>query len=72
MAGTVIGSGTVANQGSPDGSCCLAEVRMLETVADGQPSTPFLSFGDRVRIEMFDSRGESLFGAIDQRVVRAP
>lgn len=68
VAGTVIGSGTVANQGSPDGSCCLAEVRCLETIADGKPSTPFMSFGDRVEIEMKDSQGESIFGKIDQRI----
>jgi fumarylacetoacetate (FAA) hydrolase len=68
MAGTVIGSGTVANQGSPDGSCCLAEVRCLETIADGQPSTPFMSFGDRIEIEMIDNQGDSIFGAIDQRI----
>lgn len=68
MAGTVIGSGTVSNQGSPDGSCCLAEVRCLETIADGQPSTPFMSFGDRIEIEMLDSKGDSIFGAIDQRI----
>jgi fumarylacetoacetate (FAA) hydrolase len=68
MAGTVIGSGTVANQGSPDGSCCLAEVRCLETLRDGQPSTPFMSFGDRIRIEMLDAHGDSIFGAIDQVV----
>ena len=70
MAGTVIGSGTVANQGSPDGSCCLAEVRCLETIADGKPSTPFMSFGDRIEIEMFDAAGDSLFGKIDQQVVQ--
>ncbi len=70
MAGTVIGSGTVANQGSPDGSCCLAEVRCLETIANGSPETPFMSFGDRVEIEMFDSGGRSVFGRIDQQVVR--
>ena len=70
MAGTVIGSGTVANQGSPDGSCCLAEVRCLETIADGKPSTPFMSFGDRVEIEMLDAAGESIFGKIDQRVTQ--
>jgi len=68
MAGTVIGSGTVANQGGPDGSCCLAEVRCLETIADGKPSTPFMSFGDRIEIEMLDSQGESILGAIDQRI----
>ena len=60
MAGTVIGSGTVANQGSPDGSCCLAEVRCLETIADGKPSTPFMSVGDRIEIEMKDEAGRSI------------
>lgn len=68
MAGTVIGSGTVANQGSPDGSSCLAEVRCLETIADGKASTPFMSFGDRIEIEMKDAQGNSLFGKIDQRI----
>ena len=68
VAGTVIGSGTVANQGSPDGSCCLAEVRCLETIADGKPSTPFMSFGDRIEIEMQNAAGESVFGKIDQRI----
>jgi fumarylacetoacetate (FAA) hydrolase len=68
VAGTVVGSGTVSNQGSQDGSCCLAEVRCLETIADGQPSTPFMSFGDRVEIEMLASDGQSIFGKIDQKV----
>jgi len=68
VAGTVIGSGTVANQGSPDGSCCLAEVRCLETIANGKPSTPFMSFGDRIEIEMKNAEGESIFGKIDQRI----
>ncbi|PLW68974.1 fumarylacetoacetate hydrolase family protein [Pseudohalioglobus lutimaris] len=70
MAGTVIGSGTVSNVGSADGSCCLAEVRCLETIRDGEPKTPFMSFGDRVEIEMRDSDGSPLFGAIDQVVTR--
>ena len=70
MAGTVIGSGTVSNVGSVDGSCCLAEVRCLETIRDGQPSTPFMSFGDRVEIDMLDSSGDSIFGKIDQVVTR--
>ena len=68
IAGTVIGSGTVANQGSPDGSCCLAEVRCLETIANGKPTTPFMSFGDRIEIEMKDKAGHSIFGKIDQRI----
>ncbi|MDA8752571.1 fumarylacetoacetate hydrolase family protein [Halieaceae bacterium] len=68
MAGTVIGSGTVANVGSKDGSCCLAEVRCLEVIRDGQASTPFMSFGDRIEIEMLDNAGISIFGKIDQVV----
>ena len=70
MTGTVIGSGTIANVGSPTGSSCLAEVRCLETIADGKPSTPFMRFGDRIRIEMKDAQGNSIFGAIDQQVVQ--
>jgi fumarylacetoacetate (FAA) hydrolase len=69
-AGTIIGSGTVSNADGQSGSCCLAEVRMLEQLAEGEPQTPFLRFGDRVRIEMTDAEGASLFGAIDQRVTR--
>lgn len=68
MAGTVIGSGTVANQGSPTGSSCLAEVRCLEIIKDGKPSTPFMQFGDRIEIEMKDEDGKSIFGKIDQVV----
>ena len=70
-AGAILGSGTISNYDRSLGSCCLAEVRMLETVATGEPTTPFMSFGDQVRIEMFDSGGKSIFGAIDQRVVRS-
>ncbi len=70
VAGTVIGSGTVSNQGSLEGSCCLAEVRCLETIKDGKPSTPFMSFGDRVEIDMFDKDGNSIFGRIDQKIVQ--
>ena len=69
-AGTVIGSGTVANRDAAVGSSCLAEIRMRETIEKGAPETPFLRFGDRVRIEMVDADGRSVFGAIDQRVVR--
>lgn len=68
MAGTVIGSGTVANQGSPNGSSCLAEVRCLEIIKDGKPSTPFMSFGDRIEVEMKDEKGNSIFGKINQVV----
>ncbi len=68
IAGTVVGSGTVANNGSPDGSSCLAEVRCLETIANGKPSTPFMSFGDRIQIDMTNAQGESIFGQINQVV----
>lgn len=79
-AGTVIGSGTVSNpdaEGGPGkpvadggvGYSCLAEVRMVEQILHGQVKTPFMRFGDRVRIEMFDRDGNSIFGAIDQQVV---
>jgi fumarylacetoacetate (FAA) hydrolase len=70
-AGSIIGSGTVSNKDRSVGSSCLAEKRSLEQIADGQPRTPFLRFGDRVRIEMLDASGQSLFGAIDQKVVKA-
>jgi fumarylacetoacetate (FAA) hydrolase len=68
-AGTVLGSGTVSNYDRSLGSACLAERRTLEQLESGQPRTPFLRFGDRVRIEMLDAHGLSIFGAIDQRVV---
>ena len=80
-AGTLIGSGTVSNRG-PDGGpgraledggvgySCLAELRTVETLRTGKPQTPFLRFGDRVRIEMLDAQGRSIFGAIDQVVER--
>lgn len=80
-AGSIVGSGTVSNPG-PDGDpgkpvadggvgyTCLAEVRMVEKILHGEIKTPFMRFGDRVRIEMFDGDGSSIFGAIDQEVVR--
>ncbi|MBI2800294.1 MAG: fumarylacetoacetate hydrolase family protein [Gammaproteobacteria bacterium] len=67
-AGTILGSGTVSNYDRSRGSACVAERRMLETLSAGAPTTAFLHFGDRVRIEMFGANGESLFGAIDQIV----
>ncbi len=67
-SGTIIGSGTVSNYDRSAGSSCLAEKRMLEIIENGEAKTPFLRFGDRVRIEMFDAAGHSLFGAIDQVV----
>lgn len=79
-AGTIIGSGTVSNKldGGPGkpvaqggaGYSCIAEIRMIETIENGKPETPFMQFGDRVRIEMLDASGQSIFGAIDQSVVK--
>jgi fumarylacetoacetate (FAA) hydrolase len=70
MAGTVVGSGTIANVDSKNGSSCLAEIRCLETIAEGKPSTPFMQFGDRIEIEMFDQDNHSIFGKIDQVVTQ--
>jgi len=69
-AGAIVGSGTIANQDTSRGASCFAERRTVEALRDGKPSTPFLSFGDSVRIEMLDKAGNSLFGAIDQRIER--
>ena len=68
-AGTIVGSGTIANEDTAKGASCLAEIRMLEIIADGKPSTPFMSYGDTIRIEMFDLNGDSIFGAIEQKIV---
>lgn len=76
-AGTIIGSGTVSNKGADGGPgkpvaaggagySCIAEQRMIETIASGKPSTPFMKFGDRVEIEMRDARHHSVFGRIEQ------
>lgn len=80
-AGTIIGSGTVSNKlndgpGKPVaeggvGYSCIAEIRMIETIEDGAPATPFMQFGDIVRIEMKDGDGHSIFGAIEQSVEKA-
>ena len=67
-AGTIVGSGTVANEDTSLGASCFAEQRTVETLRDGKPSTPFMSFGDVVRIEVLDPDGNSLFGAIEQRI----
>ena len=77
-AGAIIGSGTVSNkfEGEPGrpiteggaGYSCIAEIRMIETIATGGPQTPFMRFGDTVRIEMKDAYGHSIFGAIEQQV----
>jgi fumarylacetoacetate (FAA) hydrolase len=70
-AGAIVGSGTVSNYDRSRGASCLAEKRMLEQIESGAPRTPFLKFGDRVHIEMRDTGGNSIFGAIDSRVVRS-
>jgi fumarylacetoacetate (FAA) hydrolase len=70
-AGTILGSGTVANRDPARGPSCLAERRTLEVLEYGSARTPFLNFGDRVRIEMLAENGASIFGAVDQEVVRA-
>ncbi|NRF16561.1 fumarylacetoacetate hydrolase family protein [Vibrio coralliilyticus] len=79
-AGAIVGSGTVSNkQGTEHGTSiaeggvgysCIAEVRMIETIRDGKPSTSFMKFGDRIKMEMKDVTGDSIFGAIDQKVVK--
>ena len=69
-AGTVVGSGTVANRDDGVGCSCIAERRVRETIDGGKPVTQFMKFGDEVRIEMFDAEGRSIFGAIDQKVVK--
>jgi fumarylacetoacetate (FAA) hydrolase len=69
-AGTIIGSGTISNYDRSKGSSCIAEKRMLETMEAGKPLTPFLRYGDIVRIEMFGRDGRSIFGAIEQRVAK--
>jgi fumarylacetoacetate (FAA) hydrolase len=80
VAGSIVGSGTVSNKGVDGGPgtpvaegglgySCIAEIRMIETIQTGAPKTPFLRHGDRVRIEMKDEAGHSIFGAIEQEVV---
>jgi fumarylacetoacetate (FAA) hydrolase len=79
-AGTIIGSGTVSNRGADGGPgkplaegglgyACIAEQRMVETIARGAPTTPFLRFGDSIRIEMKTAAGHSIFGAIEQEIL---
>jgi len=67
-AGTIVGSGTIANEDTGKGASCLAEQRTVETLRDGQPSTPFLKYGDVIRIDVTDGDGASIFGAIEQRI----
>jgi fumarylacetoacetate (FAA) hydrolase len=70
-AGTILGSGTISNLDRSSGSSCLAERRTLEHLEHGAPRTPFLRFGDTVRIEMLDASGASVFGAIEQTVAQS-
>ena len=71
-AGTLVGSGTVANEDTSLGASCFAEQRTVETLRDGKPSTPFMVFGDRLRVEMLDRQGQSVFGAIEQVIEQQP
>jgi fumarylacetoacetate (FAA) hydrolase len=71
-AGSIVGSGTVASMDPARGTSCLTERRVLEMLDTGTMTTPYLRYGDRVRLEMLDENGNSIFGAIDQSVVRAP
>lgn len=71
-AGTLVGSGTVSNAERGRGFSCIVERRVVEIVERGQAATPFMRFGDRVRIEMFAADGSSIFGAIDQQIVSYP
>ncbi|MFN7309599.1 MAG: fumarylacetoacetate hydrolase, partial [bacterium] len=63
-----VGSGTVSNKNPAVGYSCIAEKRALETIAEGQPFTPYMKYGDTVRIEMLGADGQSIFGAIEQKV----
>ena len=69
-AGSIVGSGTVANRDETRGCSCIAEMRAIETIKHGKPQTPFMRFGDTIRIDMQDDAGASIFGAIEQKVVR--
>ena len=69
-AGTMVGTGTISNRDPATGYACLMEARLVEQVEQGEARTPFLGFGDRVRIEMRDAKGATVFGAIDQVVER--
>ena len=67
-AGTIVGSGTVSMEGAPQGVACIVERRMLEKINEGESKTPFMKYGDTIRIEMTDGAGASIFGAIDQEI----
>mgnify|MGYP001456562919 FL=1 len=67
-AGTIIGSGTISNSDQQHGYSCIAEIRMIETINEGAPHTPFLQYGDKITMEMLDSDGQSIFGSLEQTV----
>ncbi len=69
-AGTIVGSGTVSNYDRLAGVSCLAETRMIEKIEKGESKTPFMKFGDTIKIEMNDARGQSIFGSIEQKIVK--
>lgn len=68
-AGAIVGSGTISNSDRSAGFSCLAEIRMIEKIEEGDFKTPFMKFGDHIRIEMLDKNGNSIFGTIDQKIV---
>lgn len=70
-AGAIIGSGTISNRDRAAGISCLAEIRMIERIETGEMKTPFMKFGDTIKIEMLDGTGQSIFGAIEQKIVKA-
>jgi fumarylacetoacetate (FAA) hydrolase len=67
-AGTILGAGSISNSDPAAGHGCIAEARLAEETATGAPVTPFLRFGDSVRIDAVDERGASVFGAIEQQI----
>lgn len=67
-AGTIVGSGTIANEDTSKGASCLAEQRTVETLRDGKPTTPFMKFGDTLKIDITDAAGASIFGSIEQTI----
>ena len=71
-AGTIIGSGTVSNADQSNGYSCIAEIRMIETINNGVPETPFMQYGDRIELDIQDDEGKSIFGSIDQYVTKWP
>lgn len=71
-AGTIIGSGTVANEDRSKGSSCIVEKRMLEKIETGEFKTPFMKVGDSIKIEMCLPDGQNIFGTINQKIIKAP